>query len=133
MPCQSTKSARNILTQKTNVKEFSAQFISFCPYRFLQNDNAYSLYAYDIYHLLQLSSGIVGEIGESKDEFYIWTHKKLDIAYNGDQIVDVSLTSESKAKLVPNSKLSFTYEVNNLNEFSYSDCKLNLEITLLLN
>ncbi|CAH3045205.1 unnamed protein product [Pocillopora meandrina] len=55
--------------------------------------------------------GIVGEIGESKDEFYIWTHKKLDIAYNGDQIVDVSLTSESKAKLVPNSKLSFTYEV----------------------
>lgn len=85
------------------------------------------------YHLLQLSSGIVGEIGESKDEFYVWTHKKLDIAYNGDQIVDVSLTSESKAKLVPNSKLSFTYEVNNLNEFSYSDCKLNLEITLLLN
>ena len=60
------------------------------------------------------SSGIVGEIGESKDEYYIWTHKKLDIAYHNDQIVDVSLTSESKAKLVPNSKLSFTYEVNKL-------------------
>lgn len=58
------------------------------------------------------SSGIVGEIGESKDEYYIWTHKKLDISYNNDQIVDVSLTSESKAKLVPNSKLSFTYEVH---------------------
>ena len=55
--------------------------------------------------------GIVGEIGESKDEYYIWTHKKLDIGYNGDQIVDVSLTSESKAKLVPNTKISFTYEV----------------------
>jgi len=59
-------------------------------------------------------SGIVGEIGESKDEYYIWTHKKLDISYNGEQIVDVSLTSESKAKLVANSKLSFTYEVNHL-------------------
>lgn len=59
-------------------------------------------------------AGIVGEIGESKDEYYIWTHKKLNISYNNDQIVDVSLTSESKAKLVPNSKLSFTYEVNHL-------------------
>ena len=55
--------------------------------------------------------GIVGEIGESNDEFYIWTHKKLDISYNNDQIVDVSLTSESKAKLTPNTKISFTYEV----------------------
>lgn len=56
--------------------------------------------------------GIVGEIGESKDEYYIWTHKKLDISYNNDQIVDVSLTSESKAKLTPNTKISFTYEVH---------------------
>lgn len=66
-----------------------------------------------------LLSGIVGEIGESKDEYYIWTHKKLDISYNNDQIVDVSLTSESKAKLVPESKLSFTYEVNCLLLFIY--------------
>ena len=55
--------------------------------------------------------GIVGEIGESKDEYYLWTHKKFDISYNGDQIVDVSLTSESKTKLSPNTKISFTYEV----------------------
>lgn len=55
--------------------------------------------------------GIVGEIGESKDEYYIWTHKKFEISYNKDQIVDVSLTSESKTKLTPNSKISFTYEV----------------------
>lgn len=55
--------------------------------------------------------GIVGEIGESNDEYYIWTHKKLDIGYNGDQIVDVTLTSESKTKLSPNAKISFTYEV----------------------
>ena len=56
-------------------------------------------------------SGIVGEIGESKDEYYLWTHKKFDISYNGDQIVDVSLTSESKTKLTPDTKISFTYEV----------------------
>ena len=53
----------------------------------------------------------MGEIGESKDEYYLWTHKKFDISYNGDQIVDVSLTSESKTKLTPDTKISFTYEV----------------------
>lgn len=60
---------------------------------------------------LSVISGIVGEIGESKDEYYLWTHKKFDISYNGDQIVDISLTSESKTKLTPDSKISFTYEV----------------------
>jgi len=42
---------------------------------------------------------------------YIWTHKKLDIGYNGKHIVDVNLTSESKVKLQPNAQLKFTYEV----------------------
>ena len=60
-----------------------------------------------------LLPGIVGEIGESNGEYYIWTHKKLDIGYNDDQIVDVTLTSESKAKLTPGAKISFTYEVSN--------------------
>ena len=60
--------------------------------------------------------GIVGEIGEANTEgtmkeYYIWTHKKFEIGYNGEQIVDVNLTSESKTKLVPNSKVAFTYEV----------------------
>ncbi len=69
----------------------------------------------------------MGEIGESTDEFYIWTHKKLDISYNNDQIVDVSLTSESKAKLVPDTKLSFTYEVNYLFAiYSVSTCTLSI-------
>lgn len=67
-------------------------------------------YAY-FAHVIFSVPGIVGEIGESKDENYIWTHKKFDISYNGDQIVDVSLTSESKTKLSPNTKISFTYEV----------------------
>ena len=65
-----------------------------------------------------LCLGIVGEVGEAsaddgatEKEFYIWTHKKFDIGYNGNQIVDVNLTSESKTKLSPDSKISFTYEV----------------------
>lgn len=60
--------------------------------------------------------GVVGEI-ESEEhpesaEYYIWTHKKLDIGYNGKHIVDVNLTSESKKKLTLGAKIGFTYEVN---------------------
>eukprot|EP00918_Siedleckia_nematoides_P020114 GHVU01042882.1.p1 GENE.GHVU01042882.1~~GHVU01042882.1.p1 ORF type:complete len:583 (+),score=64.16 GHVU01042882.1:110-1858(+) len=55
--------------------------------------------------------GIVGEIDEGGDGYYIWTHKKLDIGYNDLQIVDVNLTSEAKVKLAPGIKIPFTYEV----------------------
>ena len=40
--------------------------------------------------------GIVGEIGDDGTSFYIWTHKKFDVGYNNNQIVDVNLTSEFK-------------------------------------
>ncbi|XP_068245606.1 transmembrane 9 superfamily member 3-like [Palaemon carinicauda] len=56
--------------------------------------------------------GIVGEIDEANDAYYIWTHKKFDLGYNGNQIVDVNLTSEVKHKLELGAKLKFTYEVN---------------------
>ena len=59
-------------------------------------------------------SGIVGEIDEGGDGFYIWTHKKLDIGINSKRIVDVNLTSESKVKLEPNIKIAFSYEVKSL-------------------
>ena len=59
-------------------------------------------------------AGIVGEIDEGGDGYYIWTHKKFDIGYNGKQIVDVNLTSESKVKLEPNIKISFSYEVSRI-------------------
>lgn len=45
-------------------------------------------------------------------DYYIWTHKKLEIGYNGDQIVDVNLTSDSKVKLVKDTDISFSYEVS---------------------
>jgi len=56
--------------------------------------------------------GIVGEMGDSADSIYIWTHKKLDIGYNDQQIVDVNLTSGSKVALVKGMQLPFSYEVN---------------------
>mgnify|MGYP002716488917 FL=1 len=45
-------------------------------------------------------------------DYYLWTHKKLDIGYNGNRIVDVNLTSESKKKIVDGAIIGFTYEVN---------------------
>jgi len=42
----------------------------------------------------------------------MWTHKKLDIGYNQDAIVDVNLTSEAKVKLELGARVSFTYEVH---------------------
>ena len=61
-------------------------------------------------------SGIVGEIGENKEnkEYYIWTHKKFDIGHNGKQIVDVNLTSDAKVKLEEGVEISFSYEVRNI-------------------
>ncbi|CAF1176242.1 unnamed protein product, partial [Adineta steineri] len=55
--------------------------------------------------------GIVGEMDESGKSAYIWTHKKFEIAYNNDRIIDVNLTSEAKTRLQPNMQLTFTYEV----------------------
>ena len=56
--------------------------------------------------------GIVGEVDKDAKSFYMWTHKKLDIGYSGDAIVDVNLTSEAKVKLEPGARISFTYEVH---------------------
>lgn len=53
--------------------------------------------------------GVVGEIKDNHQ--YIWTHKKFEIGYNGNQIIDVNLTSENKVLLTPNAKFDFTYEV----------------------
>lgn len=40
-----------------------------------------------------LVEGMVGK-SEGGNDNSIWTHKKLEIGYNGQQIVDVNLTSE---------------------------------------
>lgn len=56
--------------------------------------------------------GIVGDVDEENKVYSIWTHKKFDIGYNGDRIVDINLTSQNKMPLTLNTKIKFTYEVN---------------------
>ena len=55
--------------------------------------------------------GIVGEKDEKGDNYYIWTHKKFEIGYNGDRISDVNLTSEGRTKLQLGESIAFSYEV----------------------
>lgn len=55
----------------------------------------------------------LGIVGDTKDgEHYVWTHKKLEIGYNGQQIVDVNLTSDDRVHLVKDAQISFSYEVS---------------------
>ncbi|KAJ8022820.1 Transmembrane 9 superfamily member 3 [Holothuria leucospilota] len=55
--------------------------------------------------------GIVGEIDDASGKYYIWTHKKLEVGYNGKQIVDVNLTSDVKVELTKGVNIPFTYQV----------------------
>ena len=62
-------------------------------------------------NLLLSATGVVGEMDESDKAAYIWTHKKFEIGYNDQRIVDVNLTSEAKLRLQPNMQIPFSYEV----------------------
>lgn len=56
---------------------------------------------------------IWGKVGERyENENFIYTHKKFEIGYNGNNIVDVKLTTENKQLLVPGAKIKFSYDVN---------------------
>ena len=55
--------------------------------------------------------GIVGDIEDDGNTMHIWTHKKFEIGFNGNRIVDVNLTSEGKVKLEHDAKIPFSYEV----------------------
>ena len=61
---------------------------------------------------------LVGDFGEGHndnekdgDDVYIWTHKRFDLGYNENQIVDVNVTTAKRVKLVPGITLHFTYQV----------------------
>lgn len=56
---------------------------------------------------------IWGKVGEREGKnYYIFTHKKFDIGYNGKHIVDVNIATEKRELLTAASKIKFTYEVN---------------------
>lgn len=59
--------------------------------------------------------GFVGPPPEQTNDdsnVYIYTHKSFDIAWNGDRIVHVNLTSEKPKPLVAGANLEFSFTVN---------------------
>jgi transmembrane 9 superfamily protein 3 len=56
--------------------------------------------------------GVVGDADDIKNEYYLYTHMKFDMGYNGNRIVDVNMTTEGKVLLKSNAKVTFSYEVN---------------------
>lgn len=57
--------------------------------------------------------GMVGEMDSSTtpSSYRLFTHKKLEIGYNGEQIVDVNVTSDVRVPLASGATISFSYEV----------------------
>ena len=59
--------------------------------------------------------GFVGpppEQGDAKTDLFIYTHKTFDIAYNGDHIIHVNLTSENPQPITAGATVEFSYSVN---------------------
>lgn len=55
---------------------------------------------------------LVGEVDSSDPTTFIfYSHKKFEIGYNGEQIVDINITAEGKTTLKSNREVSFTYEI----------------------
>lgn len=82
--------------EEKNLKEFTYA---------VKNDYWYQMYIDGL--------PIWGKVGEKEDnKYYIYTHKRFDIGYNGNQIVDINLTTEEKELLTMGTKLRFSYEVN---------------------
>lgn len=75
-------------------------------------DAVKNYYSYQMYIDDLPIYGMVGKHEVSDNSYYIYTHKKFDIGYNADRIVDVNLTTEGRAKLELGAKIEFTYEVN---------------------
>ncbi|KAK4322636.1 hypothetical protein Pmani_006613 [Petrolisthes manimaculis] len=73
------------------------------------------IYAVKNHYLYQMyidDLPIWGIVGEFNENYYIWTHKKFDLGYHDNQIVDVNQTSEARQKLELGTKVKYTYEVN---------------------
>ena len=60
---------------KLSCHEFSIHFFT------VKNHYWYQMYLDDL-----PIWGIVGEIDDKADNYYVWTHKKFEIGYNDDQV-----------------------------------------------
>uniref|UniRef100_A0AC35FB03 Transmembrane 9 superfamily member n=1 Tax=Panagrolaimus sp. PS1159 TaxID=55785 RepID=A0AC35FB03_9BILA len=73
----------------------------------IQHDYSYQMYLDD----LPLYA-LVGEVDPADHNgVLLYTHKKFEVGYNGEQIVDVNITVDNKVTLKPNMEVVFTYEV----------------------
>ena len=107
----------------------------FCQIAHLSQEN-YKTFVYAVqnqysYQMVLDDLPIIGIIGDiDGDKKYLWTHKKIEIGYNGKQvrpfkslllyslslvflfqIIDVNVTSESRILLKEGGKIPFSYEV----------------------
>lgn len=73
----------------------------------IRNYYSYQMYIDDLPIM-----GTVGDYDEADKSCYLWTHKKFDLGFNGNRIVDVNMTSEGKVKLELDKTIVFSYEVN---------------------
>ena len=48
---------------------------------------------------------------KNPDDFYVFTHRRIEIGYNEDRIVDFTVVASKRAKIVEGEKLSFTVQV----------------------
>lgn len=55
--------------------------------------------------------GLPPEEAKDDEHIYIYTHKSLEINYNGDRIIQVNLTSEDLQPIASGTKVEFTYSV----------------------
>jgi len=55
--------------------------------------------------------GMVGEYDEENSKYYLYTHIAIQIAYNDDRIIEVSLNSEQPQLLQNPESISFSYSV----------------------
>lgn len=72
--------------------------------------------------------GKVGERDENDGKYYINTHMKFDIGYNGQQIVDINLTTEMREELMEGAGITFSYEVNwKSSEVNWKSSEINFD------
>ena len=79
-----------------------------------------SVFRYQMYLDNLPAWALVGDFGDghnddvqhkNTDDAFIYTHRRIEIAYNGDQIVEFNVTAGKRAKLEEGATIHFTYEV----------------------
>ncbi len=65
----------------------------------------------DLRKMEEISSKTGNKEHEVRDA-YIYTHKKFSIAYNGDKVIEVNLTSDNPIEVKEGNKLQFSYSVH---------------------